>query len=456
MGGLAKEVAMAIPRAFDVFVEGAPCTVLTRLVAERIIDDQLLRTLFREHAVTQYDRDITITHLVEVMLDVACGMARSVRAGFLRREEEMAASLTAFYRKLDRADPELGMALVAQVAGQLQPLVERLGCFGREPLDGIASYILDGNMLAGTDHRLKPLRKTRAAALPGKSLVLYACASGLVTQTVLWEDAHSQERALLPDLEIPVGGHLIADRNFCVYWFLQHIQQTGSYFTIRHHKQFALPEAAERHVGRCDTGIVHERSWEVSEDGHTRRWRAVRVELDEPTRDGDHEITLITNLPAGFGAQAIAAAYRQRWTIEGHFQRLTEHLHCEIPSLSQPRAALFAFAVSLVAGNLLAVVIAALGSAHGSDLVENLSYYYLVDEIARNNSGMLLALPPRRWAFARRLSIPKLARLLRTIATHANVALLRKSRRGPKKKRRTPNCTNVRHLSTKRVLDKYR
>jgi hypothetical protein len=34
--------------------------------------------------------------------------------------------------------------------------------------------------------------------------------------------------------------------------------------------------------------------------------------------------------------------------------------------------------------------------------------------------------------------------------------LLKKSRRGPKKKRRTPNCTNVRHLSTKRVLDQHR
>lgn len=447
---------MALPRAFDAFVQGAPCTVITRLVAERIVDDRMLSTLFREHAVTQYDRDITITHLVQVMLDVACGMVPSVRAGFLRRQEEMAASLTAFYGKLDRADPELGMALVAQVALQLQPIIQRLGRFGYEPLPGVPSYILDGNMLAGTDHRLKPLRKTRAAALPGKSLVLYECASGFVTQTVLWEDAYSQERALLPDLEIPASAHLIADRNFCVYWFLQAIQQADSCFTIRHHQQFVLPEAAaERRIGRCDTGMVYELSWEVTDEGQTSVWRAIRVDLDEPTRDGDQEITLITNLPASFDARAIASAYRQRWTIEGHFQRLTEHLHCEIPSLGQPRAALFAFAVSLVAGNLLAVVIAALGAAHGQSLVENLSYYYLVNEIAGNYNGMLLALPARRWTFVQRLTIPELAKLLRNIASHANVALLSKSRRGPKKKRRTPNCTNIRHLSTKRVLDKH-
>lgn len=87
--------------------------------------------------------------------------------------------------------------------------------------------------------------------------------------------------------------------------------------------------------------------------------------------------------------------------------------------------------------------------------MENLSYYYLVNEIAGNYNGMMIALPARRWTFVRRLTIPEFAKLLRSIASHANVALLSKTRRGPKKKRRTPNCTNIRHLSTKRVLDKH-
>lgn len=448
---------MALPRAFDPFVERAPCTVLTRLLAERVVDDQLLSSLFERHAGTQYNREITITQLVEVMLDVACGMVPSVRAGFLRREEQLTASLKAFYGKLERMDPELGRAIVVHVAEQLRPLIRQLGFEGPQPLAGISSYLLDGNMLAGTEHRLKPLRQTRAAALPGKSLVLFECASTLVTDVVLWEDAYAQERALLPDLTIPADAHLIADRNFCVLWFLQHIQQSGSCFTVRHHQQFALPKTAvERCVGRCDTGLVYESTWDVGEAEQARVWRVIRLELDQPTGDGDRQITLISNLPASFDARAIAAAYRQRWTIEGHFQRLTEHLHCEIPSLGQPRAALFVFAMSLVAGNLLAVVIAALGAAHGAAVVERLSYYYLVQEIASTYNGMLLALPARRWAFARQLSIPELARLLKTVATHANLKLLTKSQRGPKKKRHTPNCTNIRHLSTKRLLDEKR
>jgi IS4 transposase len=433
---------MDLPRAFEPFVQGAPCAVMARMVAEWIVDNEWLSDLFQEHAVTQYDRDITIDQLVMVMLDVACGISPSVRAGFLKWQDQIDASLTAFYGKLDRADPELGMALVAQVAERLRPILHRLSPEGNEPLVGYSSVILDGNMLAGTDHRLKPLRRTRAAALPGKSLVFFECATGLVTQTVLWEDAYSQERALLPQLKIPSKAHVIADRNFCVLWFLKEIQRSGSFFTIRHHKMFTIPEGTkERRIGRGETGMVYERCWnETDDEGRTVVWRAIRIDLDEATRDGETEITLITNLPLGVDARAIANAYRHRWTIEGHFQRMTEHLHCEIPSLGQPRAALFAFAMSLVAGNMLAIVIAALQAAHGRELADNISYYYLVDEVAGNYRGMILALPGPRWSFVRQLPINEFARLLRSIARHANPKLLRKTSRGPKKNDARPTA----------------
>jgi hypothetical protein len=308
-------------------------------------------------------------------------------------------------------------------------------------------------MLAGTDHRLKPLRKMRAAALPGKSLALFECATGLVTQAVLWEDAHSQERALLPDFTIPAGVHLIADRNFCVRWFLEAIEAVGSFFTIRHHKQFDLSlQGKRRKIGRCETGMVYEQAFDHGED-QSAGWRVITIKLDAPTRDGETEIVLITNLPAKVTALAIAAGYRTRWTIENHFQRLTDYLNCEVPTLGEPRAALFAFAMSLVAGNMLAVVIAALTAAQGRELTDNLSYHYLVDDVAGNYRGMMVALPPNQWEFIRACKPKELAKLMRDIARNADPVLLRKTIRGPKKPRRTPNCTNIRHVSTRRILD---
>ena len=66
---------------------------------------------------------------------------------------------------------------------------------------------------------------------------------------------------------------------------------------------------------------------------------------------------------------------------------------------------------------------------------------------------MMLALPPRRWNFIHSYTVPQVARLLRDTAQYANLKLLTRTRRGPKKPRRTPNCKNIRHLSTRRVLD---
>ena len=89
---------MAIPRALQAFVEGAPCAVLTRLSPNEWLTTMCPYPVPRS-AVTQYDRDITITHLVEVMLDIACGWRHRCGQGFcggrrkwLRRSRRFTAS----------------------------------------------------------------------------------------------------------------------------------------------------------------------------------------------------------------------------------------------------------------------------------------------------------------------------------------------------------------------------
>jgi hypothetical protein len=50
--------------------------------------------------------------------------------------------------------------------------------------------------------------------------------------------------------------------------------------------------------------------------------RRVTVELDQPTRNGETEIHMLTNLPAGgAGSRKVAALYRRRWTVELPLQR---------------------------------------------------------------------------------------------------------------------------------------
>src|SRR5262249_62425933 len=91
--------------------------------------------------------------------------------------------------------------------------------------------------LAGTEHRLAPLRDLGAAGLPGKVLATYEPASGLILDVVPEEDGHAQERALLDRIEVAAGQLLIMDRNFCVRTFLFRIQRAGAFFLVRRHAQ---------------------------------------------------------------------------------------------------------------------------------------------------------------------------------------------------------------------------
>jgi hypothetical protein len=98
-----------------------------------------------------------------------------------------------------------------------------------------------------------------------------------------------------------------------------------------------------RQCGRCETGVVSEQTITIQdENGQVFSWRKITLNLDQPTRDGETTIVLISNLPRRVKPATIATAYRERWTIEQHFQRLTDWLHCEVSTLGYPRAALFA------------------------------------------------------------------------------------------------------------------
>src|SRR5262249_25373442 len=160
------------------------------------------------------------------------------------------------------------------------------------------------------------------------------------------EDGHAQERSLLDS----VGAKLrerdlwLADRNFCVKWFLLTIAKRLGFFIIRELEQLNSCKAGKLgRRGSLEDGqgldaaicVLHD------EDGKEYWMRRVVVRLDEPTRDGDTELALITNLPDEVTAKTVADTYRKRWTIETGFAELTETLCCEINTLCYPKAALF-------------------------------------------------------------------------------------------------------------------
>ena len=100
--------------------------------------------------------------------------------------------------------------------------------------------------------------------------------------------------------------------------------------------------------------------------GETFTARRITIALDKPTKDGETELHILTNLPPkAAGAVQIADLYADRWTIETAFQQLTDDLRCEIDSLGYPKAALFGFCTACVAYNVVSVVKAAIRAAQG-------------------------------------------------------------------------------------------
>ncbi len=171
------------------------------------------------------------------------------------------------------------------------------------------------------------------------------------------EDGHAQERSLLEAIidDLQPGQVWIADRNFCTAWLLWEIHGNQSFFVIREHAQNVrwTSTGTERSCGRTETGYVFEQPIDIHDVFGNRFPGRIRVLLDQPTRDGDRQLTILSNLPASTTARQIAAGYRQRWTVETAFAVIQKCLEGEISGLGYPRAALFSYAVVLFAFNVL-------------------------------------------------------------------------------------------------------
>jgi hypothetical protein len=125
-----------LPAILDPFAQGAVPAVMTRIALDWIIEEPVLNQLFEQAAEDQYTREWALAHLVGVMVDVACGFRPSPRAAFLRRQLERIASLSSFYRKLDRMELAIPAAVVRHTAGRARDLIVAAGALMAEPIPG--------------------------------------------------------------------------------------------------------------------------------------------------------------------------------------------------------------------------------------------------------------------------------------------------------------------------------
>jgi IS4 transposase len=444
---------------FERFERKSPLAVMTRLILQRSLSSEWLDKVFEQHRDKQYTRELLFSTVVELMMLVALGLRPSLHAAAQARGE-LGVSLAALYDKVNHTEPQVVRALVQGSTEQLSPVVKPMKARQEPWAGGYRVRVLDGNHLAASQKRLKPLRGFRGAALPGQSLVVYAPEVDLVVDILPAEDAHAQERALMgPILSRVQPGELwLADRNFSTTRILVAIHDKQAAFIIREHGSSPHPTEVGplKQMGPVETGVVFEQAVQIeAETGRTVALRRIELHLDEPTEDGETLIRLLTNVPAErMSAQDIAKLYRRRWSIEGMFGRLESVLQSEVSTLGHPRAALLAFGVAVLAYNVLSVLQSAVQAEHQLSASE-VSSYYIAGEVNATYGGMMIAVPETLWEDFEPQTAAELSRTLQQLAARVSPAKLRKHPRAAKKKVKkgyVPGDVARRHVSTARVL----
>ena len=454
-----EETTMVGQTVLDRFVEEAPFCVMDRAILENVFAPARLDELFTRTAQTQYQRELLFSTVVDLMSLVVCRASPSIHQAYRKRKDEIPVSIRALYDKLGHVEPATSRELVLHSAREAAALIRELGGAAEPLLAGYRVKILDGNHLAGTEHRLKPLRAKGGGARPGQSVVVLDPQLRIVLDVAPSLDAYDQEcRLVLPLLEnLEPRDVVIGDRLYSTSDIVFGIRRRKAFFIIRQHPSrppWKLAGAPQS-LGRVETGELIEQHVDVTDTatGKTARVRRVTIKLDQPTRDKDTELHLLTNLPVKAAlAKKVAELYQRRWTIETAFQELTTHLKCELNTLGYPPAAVFGFCTAVACYNVLAVTQAALAGAHGREAVEGtLSHWQMAEELSATYRGMMIALPPTEWACYQELSSKELSQILLGWAKKVDVSRYRKSVRGPKKRTKRPSAKSQ-HVSTIRLL----
>ena len=90
---------------------------------------------------------------------------------------------------------------------------------------------------------------------------------------------------------------------------------------------------------------------------------------------------------------------------------------------------------------------------HGESVDQELSLYYVANDIAQTSYGMMIAIPEEEWRVFSRMRPAEMVATLRELARKVCLKAYRKSPRGPKKPlSRREGTIKTSHVSTAKLL----
>lgn len=452
---------MRISEVLENYAIEAPFAVMARAAISRVLDSKRLDELFERTRVKQKCGDLLFSTVVDLMALVAMKATPSVNAAYMHRKSDMTVAVKSIYNKLQGIEPDVGRALVRETARDLVATIRAIKKGRPKPLiPGFTVRIVDGNHLAGTEHRIKALRNLGAATLPGQAMVIYDPDYTLAVDMVGCIDAHCHETRLMPQVVEAINPKevLLMDRGLGTNETLAALIDKGSYFIARHGQSLVrswIPLSRNRKILERDGDKIYEQDIQFELDGRIYKCRRITIKLAKPTRFKETEICLLTNLPKRVKAACICDGYRGRWGIEKHFCHLDAVTKSEVETLGYPQASLFSFAMGLFTLNILNTLRIAVAAANDDEIEANdISVYYTALQVSETWKGFVIGVPNEEFEpIYSRLTTLQFARRLVELGKRVKLECVRKSKRGPK--RPPPEKISGgrgNHVATARVL----
>lgn len=266
---------MVFGRLFEPFIAGSPVSVMFRGTLENLLAAERLDRIFENAAHKQTCRDLAFSTCADLLGMVVTRIRPSLNAAYLAHRQAVTVSVQAVYHKLAGIEPAVSEALVRETARDLAKIQGKMHSSQPGPFPGLDVRIADGNHLAGTQHRLKELRRLGDAALPGHTLAVLDPQRQLIEEVVVCEDGHANQKPLLVRLlgQVQQRQCWIADSDFGTCDFMFGVAQRKAYFLVRQHGALqGEPVGRRRRLGHTDTGVVYQQQLRVTHsDGH-RCW----------------------------------------------------------------------------------------------------------------------------------------------------------------------------------------
>jgi len=332
------------------------------------LDEETLEAIFERHRGRSYQKVLSFSTIVHLTADALLEHQGSAHQAIRRSEEGLPATMEAVYGKLRRMPISLSNGFLWEGT---QRLSELLPATRRSPLPKslrrFTVLIADGKKIKRVPRMLKPARNVKAMVLGGKTLAALCWNTGLVVGIHADADGHAGDQPLVQELlrqvrEVTQETRLwIEDRMFCDLIQTEQIAAGGDHFLIRYNSKVTFTRDTSRKIRRGKdenrNSYVEEWGW-LGKSTDKRRRYVRRVTLTRKTRKGEkplEPVILVTDLLDADQVPAVdlLTAYRERWSIECVFQKITEVFHLKNLISTTPEGTIFQFAFCMLLYNMI-------------------------------------------------------------------------------------------------------